>query len=307
LVYIRSGRRPDPESSNPKGFEVGICTEPTAPKLAFTRANPAAIVVADLIFDSRRGHEFAGRSWVTALGVATFRSVSADAMVSALLLALSETFDPRFRRTLTVSLLLTAAVLLALGTALMLILDHTSFFDGWFLNRTIEVLGGIAILGLTWLLFPAVATFVLSFFLDGVISASEARRHPGIPPARRQSVGEIVRGGARLAGLAIVLNLVALPLYLLVPGLNFVLFYVINGWLLGREYFEMVAQRRLDPGQCRRMWRAEWLRLVLGGMVIAFLLTVPLVNLAAPLIAALFMSHLFERLGVRYRSTPIAV
>lgn len=237
----------------------------------------------------------------------TFRTDSADAMVPAFLLALSETFDPRFRRTLAVSLLLTAIVLVALGTAMMLILDHTRFFDGWFFNRAIELLGGIAILGLTWLLFPAVATFVLGFFLDGVISASEARRYPGLPPARPQSIGEIVGGGARLAGLAVVLNLVALPLYLLVPGLNLVLFYLINGWLLGREYFEMVALRRLDPQQRRQMWRAEWLRIVLGGMVIAFLLTVPLVNLAAPLIAALFMLHLFERLRERYRGTPITV
>jgi uncharacterized protein involved in cysteine biosynthesis len=228
-------------------------------------------------------------------------------MVPAFLLALSEAFDPRFRRTLAVSLLLTAAVFVALGSAMMLMLDHTRLFDGWFFNRAIELLGGVAILGLTWLLFPAVATFVLGFFLDGVISASEARRYPGLPPARRQSIGEMVAGGARLAGLAIVLNLAALPLYLLVPGVNLVLFYLLNGWLLGREYFEMVALRRLDVGQRRRMWRAEWLRLVLGGMVIAFLLTVPLVNLAAPLIAALFMSHLFERLRERYRGTPITV
>jgi CysZ protein len=228
-------------------------------------------------------------------------------MVSAFFRALSETFDPRFRRTLAVSLLLTAIVFVALGTAMMLLLDHTRFFEGWFFNRAVELLGGIAILGLTWLLFPAVATFVLGFFLDGVISASEARRYPGLPPARRQSFGEIVRSGARLAGLAIILNLIALPLYLLVPGLNLVLFYLINGWLLGREYFEMVALRRLDAVQRRRLWRAEWLRLILGGMVIAFLLTLPLVNLVAPLIAALFMLHLFEGLRERYRGTPVTV
>ena len=102
-------------------------------------------------------------------------------MVPAFLTALSEAFDPRFRRTLAVSLLLTAAVFVALGTAMMLILDHTQFFDGWFFNRAIELRGGVAILGLTWLLFPAVATFVLGFFLDGVISAREARRLKSSP------------------------------------------------------------------------------------------------------------------------------
>ena len=37
--------------------------------------------------------------------------------------------------------------------------------------------------------------------------------------------------------------------------------------------------------------------LVVAGALIAFLLTVPLLNLAAPLIAALFMLHLVE--GIR--------
>ncbi|HEX3500575.1 MAG TPA: EI24 domain-containing protein, partial [Stellaceae bacterium] len=99
--------------------------------------------------------------------------------------------------------------------------------------------------------------------------------------------------------LGIALNLLALPAYLLLPGLNLVLFYALNGWLLGREYFELVALRRLDAGEVRLLWRAHRLRLVAGGAAIAFLLTLPLVNLAAPLIAALFMLHLVERL--RYR------
>ena len=42
---------------------------------------------------------------------------------------------------------------------------------------------------------------------------------------------------------------VTLPLYL-VPVLNVIVFYGINAYLLGREYFEMVALRRLDPSQC---------------------------------------------------------
>jgi CysZ protein len=103
----------------------------------------------------------------------------------------------------------------------------------------------------------------------------------------------------RLALLGIAINLLALPLYLLLPGLNIVLFYGLNGWLLGREYFEMVALRRLDERELRAAWRAHWPRLLVGGVVIAVLLTVPLVNLAAPLIAAIFMLHLFENLPQR--------
>jgi uncharacterized protein involved in cysteine biosynthesis len=153
------------------------------------------------------------------------------------------------------------------------------------------------------LLYPAVATLVLGLFLDGAVAIVEARRYPALPPPNRQSTLAVLGGGLRLALLGIVLNLLALPAYLLLPGVNFLLFYAINGWLLGREYFELVALRRLDARQVRLLWRAQRPRLVVAGALIAFLLTVPLLNLAAPLIAALFMLHLVE--GIRQSARDV--
>lgn len=217
-------------------------------------------------------------------------------MFSALTLALSDIIDPRLRRALVLSLIGAAIILAALSAGLALLLHHLASFDYWVLDRAIDILGGLAIVALAWLLFPPVATVVLGFFLEGAIASVEARRYPGLPPPRRQKLGEMARGGLRLALLGIAVNLVALPLYLLLPGLNLVLFYGLNGWLLGREYFEMIALRRVDERQMRAVWRARWPTLVTAGIVIAVLLTIPVVNLAAPLIAAIFMCHLFERL-----------
>jgi CysZ protein len=224
-------------------------------------------------------------------------------MIAAFLTALSDMFDPRLRRVLVLSLLLAAAVLAALAAGLAFLLHHTSLFDIWYLDRAIELLGGLAVLVLAMLLYPAVATLVLGFFLDGAVAIVEARRYPALPPPNRQSTLAVLGGGLRLALLGIVLNLLALPAYLLLPGVNFLLFYAINGWLLGREYFELVALRRLDARQVRLLWRAQRPRLVVAGALIAFLLTVPLLNLAAPLIAALFMLHLVE--GIRQSARDV--
>jgi CysZ protein len=217
-------------------------------------------------------------------------------MIGAFLAALAEILDPGLRRLLALSVVLAGAVLAALAVGLGWLLHHTSLFAIWYLDRAVELLGGLAILGLSWLLFPAVATLVLGFFLDRALAVVEARHYPGLKPANRQALPAALLGALRLAGLAIALNLLVLPAYLLLPGLNLVLFYAINGWLLGREYFELAALRRCDAGEVRRLWRAHRLRLVAGGAAIAFLLTLPLVNLAAPLIGAIFMLHLVERL-----------
>ena len=71
-----------------------------------------------------------------------------------------------------------------------------------------------------------------------------------------------------------------------------IVFYGLNAYLLGREYFEMLALRRLDPRSAQRLRHAHRLRCLIAGLVIAGLLTLPVVNLVAPLLAAAFMVHL---------------
>jgi uncharacterized protein involved in cysteine biosynthesis len=71
-------------------------------------------------------------------------------------------------------------------------------------------------------------------------------------------------------------------------------FYAVNGYLLGREYFELVALRRVDATEAEAMRSRFRGRMFLAGLVTAFLLTVPFVNLVAPIIGTAAMVHLFE-------------
>jgi uncharacterized protein involved in cysteine biosynthesis len=97
-------------------------------------------------------------------------------------------------------------------------------------------------------------------------------------------------------GLTILLNLLVLPVYLFVPGLNFFVFLGLNGYLFGREYFEVVALRRLEPDAARTLRRRFAGRVFLAGAAIAGLFAVPFVNLLAPVVATAFMLHFFEGL-----------
>ena len=98
------------------------------------------------------------------------------------------------------------------------------------------------------------------------------------------------------------------PLYLLLlflPPFNLFVFYLLNGYLLGREYFEIVAVRRLDMATAKRLRRTYRGRVFMAGVVIALLLTVPLVNLITPIVATAFMLHVFE--GLRRREADPAI
>ena len=120
--------------------------------------------------------------------------------------------------------------------------------------------------------------------------------YSGRGPPRRQPLGEILPGLFRLSGLSLALNLLALPLYLLLPGINLFLFLALNGYLLGREYFDVVALRRLDAAAAKAMRNRCGGRVFFGGVMIAGLFALPLVNLIAPVVATAFMLHVFEAL-----------
>jgi len=225
-------------------------------------------------------------------------------MFAAAAKTLADLADPAVRRVMWRGVGLATLILGLLGMGLYVavrMLAQTTI--GW-VDTLIELGTVAATLVLLWLLFPAVVSATVGVLLDQVAAAVEARRYPGRPAARVQPVPEMLSATLRFAGIAIALNVLALPFYLaltLVPPLNFFVFYALNGYLLGREYFELVASRRLDPRRVRELRRANSGRVFAAGVAIAVLLTVPVVNLAAPVMATAFMLHLVE--GMRARLT----
>jgi uncharacterized protein involved in cysteine biosynthesis len=217
-------------------------------------------------------------------------------MLFALFRAIAQLSVPALRRVVVLSLGLAVASFIALWLGIAFALAHTALFGWQPLNWLVDLLGALAVLALTWLLFPAVVTIIMGFFLDRVAAAVEALDYPGRGPARRMPVREIIAVTLRLMALTLLLNLLALPVYLLLPGVNFFVFFGLNGYLFGREYFEVVALRRLDPAATRAARHRFAGRVFLGGTAIAGLFALPLVNLLAPVIATAFMVHLFEGL-----------
>jgi CysZ protein len=212
-------------------------------------------------------------------------------------LAVAQLGDRAFRRPLVLGLALSAVVFVALWAAVWVLLRHTHFFTTGWLNTGVAALGELAAFGLAYLLYPGVVGAVTSLFLDQAILAVEVRHYPRLDPARHVGLGEQLARAGRLLVLTIVLNLLALPIYL-VPLINLLVFFALNGYILGREYFEMVAPRRADPSGVRQLWRDHRWTWIAMGAAIAFLSTLPVINLIAPLLGAAAMVHRVARLGI---------
>jgi len=164
------------------------------------------------------------------------------------------------------------------------------------LLATLGVLAGLA---LGWLLFPALTVAVIQLMAEPVADAVEQRHYPDSPPPRRQSAREILITSLNLAALSLLVNLLALPAYLLLPVLDFFIYLIFNGYVISRGYFETAAARRFEPSEVRLLWR-EWRMPLWGfGAFLAFLLTVPVVNLVTPILALASMVHITERMRHR--------
>ncbi len=225
-------------------------------------------------------------------------------MLTSLFRAIAQLSDPRFRRVLVVGLAATLILYVLCYLGMGWCLARLSLSGIGWVDRLTDVLGGLAIFVLTVLMFPSVVTLTLSFLLDDVAAAVEARYYPGLPPPRRQKLGEMTWGAIRFALVTMAVNLAALPftLILLFVGIGIAVYYAVNGYLLAREYFELVAWRRIEPAAADALRRAHGLRLWLGGVAITFLSTLPVVNLAAPLIGTAMMVHEFENLRANGKS-----
>jgi uncharacterized protein involved in cysteine biosynthesis len=181
------------------------------------------------------------------------------------------------------------ALLVALAVWLAAAFTPTGW--GW-LHALMGGLAGIAGVLIAMLLFPGLVIAVATLFSDRAARRTEALHYPQLSPPRETGIMEDVLTALRFFLVAGFLNLLILPFWL-IPLVGPVLSGLLNSWLVAREYFDMVAPRRLEPKEARALWRANRGRFFLAGAAVTGLLLVPVLNLAVPIIGiALFVHRL---------------
>ncbi|HTO34523.1 MAG TPA: sulfate transporter family protein [Pararhizobium sp.] len=177
------------------------------------------------------------------------------------------------------------------------LIPGTAGWEGW-LTFVIGIFASFGLALALALLLAPVTALIAGLFLDDVAEVVERRDYAGEPAGRPLPLGEAIAGTLKFLGVIIVGNIIALFL-LLIPGINLIAFFLVNGYLLGREFFEFAAMRH-RPAAEARLFRAKYAGTVfLAGLILAAFLAVPLLNLLTPLFAAGMMVHLHKKLSRR--------
>ncbi len=219
-------------------------------------------------------------------------------MISAAQLALSQIISPPFRGVLWKSVGLTLALLAALWIIIQaVILQFLVLPFGW-METAFSVASGFGLLvGMAFLIAP-VTTLFAGLFLDDVAAIVESENYPGDPAGTPMPIVAGMVIAIKFFGVVILANMVALPLVLLL-GFGVLIFFGANGYLLGREYFQMAALRFHDARTVKALRLKHGGRIFLAGLMIAGFLAIPFVNLLTPLFATALMVHIHKRIEAR--------
>ncbi len=223
-------------------------------------------------------------------------------ILNAFFAALGQIGDPRFRSVLLRGIGLTVILLiLACAGAIWGInrlaeneISLPVFGAVPWLNDILNYSGIVLVLVLPVVLMVPVASAITSMFLDDVAQAVEDRHYPALAPVPGVPIGDAVLDSLGFLGVLIAANLLALVLYALFPPLMPLIFWGMNGFLLGREYFTLAAMRRLGRDGAKKL-RARHSALVwMAGVLMAIPLAIPFVNLVIPIIGAATFTHIFH-------------
>ena len=228
-------------------------------------------------------------------------------ILQAVLRAAAQFSDPAFWGVAAKAIALTIVTLISLGAAVI-------WGIGWLLPDQINLpwIGTVTWVesAISWAAVPLmvvlsvflmvpVASAVTGLFLEDVADAVEARHFPHLPPATALGIAQTLRDSLGFLAVMAGANLVALVLYLIFLPFAPLIFWGLNGFLLGREYFQLVAARRVGLKEAKKLRRKYALRIWLAGGVMAVVLSVPMLNLLVPILGAATFTHLFHTLHSR--------
>lgn len=221
--------------------------------------------------------------------------------------AVGQINDPRFRRVLFLGIGLTLLLLIAATAGLMMLI-------GWLTgdSTTLPILGEVLWLDdlLSWggvalmivlsvVLMIPVASAITSMFLDEVAQAVEDKHYPELPAVPGTPLGEAIKDSVNYLGILIGANLLALVLYAILSPLALFIFWGLNGYLLGMEYFQLAAMRRIGRSAAKAMRKKNRATIWAAGTLMAIPLSIPILNLVIPILGAATFTHVFHAVNKR--------
>jgi CysZ protein len=216
-------------------------------------------------------------------------------IIAAARLAAGDLVSKAFRKVLWKSSSLALLLFLVLFAAIQFGVTFLDFPQYSWAEPVIAIVAGAGlILAFIFLAVPVTAIFA-GLYLDHIAELVERTHYPRDPVGQSPPAAVSVFFGLRFALIALLVNLMALPLLLL--GIGALVMVLANAYLLSREYFEMTSLRHMPHKEAARLRQEHARTIYLAGLLPALMALVPFANLLVPMFATSYFTHIFKSLA----------
>lgn len=178
---------------------------------------------------------------------------------------------------------------LAAGALIKYVVPLIPDGGGWlgYVSTAGEFVASVAVVVLAIALSPAISMVVGGLLFD--VAAERVEKSIAAPKARAVPLHEGIANGFRIALPALLMNLIAIPLYF-IPVINALVFYSLNGFLMGREYSTITAARHMSYAEAVALRKRYGLSVFFVGLACS------VIPFFAPLVGASAMTRLVQSL-----------
>jgi len=175
-------------------------------------------------------------------------------------------------------------------------------FDIWLLGPILSWAWGLLALIFGALLLPPITIIIGSIYSDSIVDHIEKKYYPSRLGMRQIKLSELGFSISKNFCITITVNILLAPLYLIgtfFPIISFLIFYSVNGYLIGKELFETVASRHLEMKDRYLLKKQNNSKVIIGGIIMVGISTIPILNLIAAVLGIVFMTHFFHSLVLK--------
>ena len=202
--------------------------------------------------------------------------------------SLSALKDPYYWKLIFLSLIITASMFGGFTYGIKFLLEALGT-SGW-----LSWLGTFGATIISWFLFPLLFPIITSLFVDKVANRMEKTHGLMAQAITPPPLSSTITAAIKFSLTALLLNILFLFFYF-IPVIGIFIYLMVNGYLYGREYFEIVGLRFQKQKEIRALRKENKWKVRLAGVFIIILFTTPFLNLIAPILATIFMVLIYHK------------
>ena len=206
-------------------------------------------------------------------------------------------FDSKMRAVFLKTVSISIIVILGLMLLIWGLFDSVQIFEFNFLNKLISwAIGAILFIIASAVLGPMMIV-IGGIYSEDIAHYVEKKHYPNRVGHRFVGVAESIKTGGRLLFNCFIVNILLTPIYIVggfFPIISVLIFFGVNGYLLSRELFEIVASRHFERNDRVLFWRANRGGSIFIGVIIICLSAVPFLNLISAMLGMIITTHFFQ-------------